>query len=442
MLHGRLSIVLLWLGAVVAGAFSHVTPCLGGGPLSYSVVDPQDDGTEMQGVWHPAGIKGGLAYLGETAEEEVFIAAFRFSVPDLVQGQKVAFARLRIGCVADRIYEPLRLTIAGVAEDSPAPCSSTRLPSALPKTTTSVAWQLAPSERASPRFFERTSPDIAPIINEILARRGWGASRKSILVVIAPEGAPDGTPDGAPRARGGHVRIQECTGHDRRRGPAVLEIFPSADDAFTGKIMLGRPTDTSITLSAFSLIPLDLFVEYALAAADAGRVTPTRSATVSVGASKPMEMILSGLERDAKYSYRAFWRPAGGVEALFRAGPGCCFHTQRGPGAEFVFTVQADSHMGTTVINKPGRRAKMYKRTLENAVAAEPDFHIDLGDFSRLEVVSRALRVAALFPCRLLPGGPVLPRPRQPRGGAGMAHHVGQGQHSHLGDRCPEGADP
>jgi hypothetical protein len=55
------------------------------------------------------------------------------------------------------------------------------------------------------------------------------------------------------------------------------------------------------------------------------------------------------------------------------------FHPQRQPGISFVFTVQADSHLGTDKHCDP----ELYKRTLMNAAADAPDFHIDLGDTFR-----------------------------------------------------------
>ena len=50
------------------------------------------------------------------------------------------------------------------------------------------------------------------------------------------------------------------------------------------------------------------------------------------------------------------------------------FHTQRKPGSAFTFTLQADSHLDQ------GTRAALYEKTLANALADKPDFHVDLGD--------------------------------------------------------------
>ena len=50
------------------------------------------------------------------------------------------------------------------------------------------------------------------------------------------------------------------------------------------------------------------------------------------------------------------------------------FHTARPPGSSFTFTVTADSHLDEHT------DPSLYQRTLANALADAPDFHIDLGD--------------------------------------------------------------
>ncbi len=50
------------------------------------------------------------------------------------------------------------------------------------------------------------------------------------------------------------------------------------------------------------------------------------------------------------------------------------FHTQRAVGSSFSFSVTADSHLDE---NSSG---EVYTQTLRNALAARPDFHLELGD--------------------------------------------------------------
>jgi predicted phosphodiesterase len=84
----------------------------------------------------------------------------------------------------------------------------------------------------------------------------------------------------------------------------------------------------------------------------------------------PQEVLLGKLTADTRYYYQL--RDAGDKPV---AGDGIgTFHTQRPPESTFVFTVQADSHLDENT------SADLYGRTLANALADQPDFHIDLGD--------------------------------------------------------------
>jgi hypothetical protein len=50
------------------------------------------------------------------------------------------------------------------------------------------------------------------------------------------------------------------------------------------------------------------------------------------------------------------------------------FHTARPPGGTFSFTITADSHLDERTT------PALYQKTLADALAGAPDFHIDLGD--------------------------------------------------------------
>jgi hypothetical protein len=364
---------ILW--ALLAGQSA---PCAAGEIVS-RIEDPQDDATEHNGAVYPLGLEAGVGCLGRDAKGGAFTAAFRFHVPDLARGQTVAFARLRISCTEDIIPEALSLIVRATAEDQPAPCSQERPPSHINTTASSVSWRIAPSRRTDTRFFYRTSPNLASVINEVTSRPGWGAQVKTILLVVQPDTA------GAPVT--GRVKFQDFAGADRRRSPAILEIFPVSDDVFTGGVMLGRPTDSSVTLNALSLLPIDLVVDYCPVQEGDGPGELSTADQVRAGPAKSLEVVLPGLRPDCEYGYRTSWRLEG--EHDFRAGPTGRFHTQRAEGSSFVFTIQADSHLGTAVPGRPGRGERMYASTLANVAADSPDFHIDLGDFARLEVVGR-----------------------------------------------------
>ena len=132
-------------------------------------------------------------------------------------------------------------------------------------------------------------------------------------------------------------------------------------------IVLGRPTRTSITLSV-------LFYENAEGCLFWGTKSGNYSARSPARQLKgePAELILDVLRPDTAYFYQLRYRstPSAPVQVAAEAS----FHTPRPPGSPFVFTIQADSHLDEHT--DPAQ----YRRTLENAVADHPDFHIDLGD--------------------------------------------------------------
>jgi len=376
---GRAIMVVMWLGLMLAAAAIGVAPSRSEPavyPAVYQVDDRADDGTEFEGKWYVDGYASGLDFIGCDYEGRPFSAAFRFAMPDLVQGDKIAFARLRLASEEEKGPAPLRLIVRGLDEDSPEACSQARLPSRLAKTAETASWQIRQYRRRTSRFIYRTSPNLAPLVNEILARRDWGGGGKTLVLVAEP--------DTALSNRGGHLGVEDYAPKDRRRSPAMLEIYPTFEDALVGKPLAGRPTDTSVTISVVSLVAIDAYLEYGETPIN---YTFRTQPQLDRPAERPIEIDLSGLRLDTQYFYRLCFRPASGGD--FLAGPEGHFHTQRARGSDFTFTIQADAHMGTEVIDPKGARVRLYKRTIDNVLADNPDLHIDLGDFARIEVVGR-----------------------------------------------------
>jgi hypothetical protein len=141
------------------------------------------------------------------------------------------------------------------------------------------------------------------------------------------------------------------------------------DEAFPGTIILGRPTLDSVTLNLLSSENVEFYVEYG----EKSREYTGHTNTSSLETGQPLEVELSGLDKDTQYCYRIRHRQAN--EAIFSQGEEHSFHTQRQPGSTFSFTVQADSHLGDRNFS-----GKLYERMLLNALNDGPDFHIDLGD--------------------------------------------------------------
>ena len=160
-------------------------------------------------------------------------------------------------------------------------------------------------------------------------------------------------------------------------GAALLFVFaaaaPSAgaQTADAENILLGRPTDDSITVHALADENTELFVEYGEQPGNYSGRTPA----VQASADNTAEITVTGLRPDTRYFYRVNYRGSAG--AAYRAGGEYSFHTQRPRGSTFSFGVQGDSH--------PERIETMYDpdlyvRTMEQVASARPDLYFMLGD--------------------------------------------------------------
>ncbi len=150
-----------------------------------------------------------------------------------------------------------------------------------------------------------------------------------------------------------------------------------ADGSFTElSLILGRPTDSSVTLSVLSAREVEARVEYGL---KPGAYTEkTEARTVRAGV--PAEIEIGSLKPDTRYAYRLLTRTPGKGE--FQPGAEGAFQTRRAPGGTFSFGVQGDSH--------PEREGKMfdpalYALTLRAAAKDALDFYFLLGDDFSIE---------------------------------------------------------
>ena len=87
---------------------------------------------------------------------------------------------------------------------------------------------------------------------------------------------------------------------------------------------------------------------------------------------EPVELVIGALQANTPYYYQFRWRATD--TGQFTDSEEYAFHTARPPGGSFTFTMTADSHLDENA------SPKLYRRTLANALADSPDFHIDLGD--------------------------------------------------------------
>ncbi|MYG03851.1 MAG: hypothetical protein F4173_16700, partial [Acidobacteriia bacterium] len=166
--------------------------------------------------------------------------------------------------------------------------------------------------------------------------------------------------------RGRAAPLEERSGRRGNRGP--VEEFRTQVPSRPYDIVLGNPTETSVTASIVAYSTLEGYFEYGT---DPGGYDK-RSELVRLEPNVAVEAILDGLVPHAQHWYR--WRSRASPRDDFEASGGFTFRSGRAQGETFVFTVQADSHLD-------GRTdTRLYEASLRNARLAGPDFHVDLGD--------------------------------------------------------------
>lgn len=129
-------------------------------------------------------------------------------------------------------------------------------------------------------------------------------------------------------------------------------------------VVLVQPTDRSIGVSVMGFGetgPVTVAYERA------GGKAEQRTASERLVAGSASLITLDRLEPDCEYRYAVTGEQS-------HATVSGRFHTQRRPGQAFTFTIQADSHLDANM------DPAAYVRTLDNALADRPDFHVDLGD--------------------------------------------------------------
>ncbi|MFZ4522288.1 MAG: metallophosphoesterase [Bacteroidales bacterium] len=133
--------------------------------------------------------------------------------------------------------------------------------------------------------------------------------------------------------------------------------------------ILGRPTNTSATMSVLFDQKTEVYFEYGTATGAYPLHTPTYISVKDTA----LEVDFINLLPDARYFYRTKYRPAENTGA-FQAGPEHSFHTARPAGSTFTFAIEADPHLDTN------SNTLAYSLTLQNVLYKQPDFLLDLGD--------------------------------------------------------------
>ncbi len=150
----------------------------------------------------------------------------------------------------------------------------------------------------------------------------------------------------------------------------------TAEITFTGKELLGRPKDTSITVSVLPAAAISLFYQHGTMPGAYTGQTATTTAT----AGQPKVVVIDGLAANTPYYYRMQYSTDG---TTWVQRPEYSFHTQRAQGSPFTFDVTSDSHVNI-MLGDPTR----WTQTMTGVASDHPDFLIDLGDTIAMDNVA------------------------------------------------------
>ena len=134
-------------------------------------------------------------------------------------------------------------------------------------------------------------------------------------------------------------------------------------------VILGRPTNNSVTASLMFDQNVQFYLEYGTTSGNYTGNTTVYNGTMNI----TDEVDMTGLLPDTRYYYRVRYQATGA--GSYAASSEYKFHTQRAPGSTFTFTVEADEHL----YDKKGVQS-IYRQTLDHEAQDNPDFMLSLGD--------------------------------------------------------------
>jgi phosphodiesterase/alkaline phosphatase D-like protein len=153
--------------------------------------------------------------------------------------------------------------------------------------------------------------------------------------------------------------------------PAVstqLRMETQTASVFDGAIILGRPTNTSMTASITAGLKNEVYLQWGAQSGTYAGKSEIKTAT-SIA---PAVIVMDQLSPDQDYYYSLYFRQKTGDE--FKKTAEYNFHTPRSEGKAYNFVVQSDSHL----LNKAD--PDLYKQSMLDMAGLDPDFMFDLGD--------------------------------------------------------------
>ncbi|MBK8154559.1 MAG: hypothetical protein IPK61_16965 [Saprospiraceae bacterium] len=149
--------------------------------------------------------------------------------------------------------------------------------------------------------------------------------------------------------------------------------------------ILSRPTDRSITLLCSFDQDVEVCARYGTSSGAYTRQTPW----ILFVKDSLTEILMEPLGQDTRYYYQLCYRKPGQTNEIYR--PQGTFHTQRSPGKQFSFVIQADPHLDDF------SDTALYRRCLKNELEDSPDFMIDLGDIFMSDKLKVGKRISHMI---------------------------------------------
>ncbi|MGQ0723288.1 MAG: FlgD immunoglobulin-like domain containing protein [Candidatus Eiseniibacteriota bacterium] len=355
--------------------------------FAYEPISDVDDGEFIDGVswdWKPLEITQGdiLINLGREGAF-TFDNAFAFDLSDLSEGQTVSSAWIRMNQQGGTITSGLSVQITAALDIDPVAITAPDR-FALPRTTSAVIWNIAAPWDSSSQIISKyeETPDLAALINEVVAQPGWGAGPKDIVLFLEVLSAVG---DNVVRHDDTHAAYWELGNAGIR--PATLIVNETFRDGFHGKELLCRPKPTSMEVNVIPRVDTEAFVEWGTD----GITFPSSSATDSITAGAAHHFVIGGLSPDTRIWYRLNAKPAGA--GSFEAGPVRSFMTMPVAGQQARVCVTSDIHVTNQLSLNLTTMMDLLDTTLAymSGYLAPESYHLwmDLGDL----VVIRAQRI-------------------------------------------------
>jgi hypothetical protein len=134
-------------------------------------------------------------------------------------------------------------------------------------------------------------------------------------------------------------------------------------------VILGRPTDSSVTMS----VMFDEAAEFRIRTGLQPGIYTLSTQVLQYDGTTPLEILRDSLKPDSHYYYTLEYRPKSSLQP-FTIGNERTLVTQRRKGSSFNFIVEADPHLDTNTI------PASLQLSLRHMLTKSPDFLVDLGD--------------------------------------------------------------